>query len=86
MLLGALTKEMDSANLESRLITPFPGQSFDALCVKVRSMESETWFHSIYSPHEYNVRTAVESIVDSAVVSVEGLGLRDKLARANGVS
>jgi hypothetical protein len=54
------------------------GQSIDALCVKVRSMKSETWFQSIYSPHERTLETAVESIVESAVVSVGGMGLRDK--------
>lgn len=81
MLLGALTKEMDSANLDSPwLWKPFYRQSFDALCVKVRSMKSGTWFHSSYSPHECNIRTAVESIVESAVVSVEGMDLRDKPA------
>jgi hypothetical protein len=81
MLLGALTKEMGSANLNSPwLWKPFYGQSFDALCVKVRSMKSETWFHSSYSPHECNIRTAVESIVESAVVNVGGIGLRDKPA------
>jgi hypothetical protein len=81
MLLGALTKEMDSANLSSPwLRKPFYGQSFDALCVEVRSMKPETWFHSSYGPHECNIRTAVESIVESAVVSVGGMGLRDKPA------
>jgi hypothetical protein len=81
MLLGALTKEMESANLNSPwLWKPFYGQSFDALCGKIRSMKSETWFHSSYSPHECNIRTAVESIVESAVVSVGGIGLRDKPA------
>jgi hypothetical protein len=81
MLLGALTKEMDSANLKSPwFITPFSGQSIDALCAKARSMESETWFHNVYDSHECNVRTAVKSIVDSAVASIGGLGLRDNFA------
>lgn len=81
MLLGALTKEMYSANLLTLwLRQPFFGQSFDALCAKVRSMESETWFHNVYDSHEFNVRTAVKSIVDSAVASIGGLGLRDNFA------
>jgi hypothetical protein len=81
MLLGALLKEMNSANLDSPWFwRPFYGQSFDALCVKVRSMKSETWLHSGYNPHVCNIETALESIVESAVVSVGGIGLRDKPA------
>jgi hypothetical protein len=81
MLLGALMKEMESVNLNSLWFwKPIYGQSFDALCVKVRSMKSETWFHSSYSRHECTLETAVASIVESAVVSVGGIGLRDKPA------
>jgi hypothetical protein len=77
ILLGALTKEMDSLDLISpRFKRPCLGQTFDALCVKARSMESETWYRSGYSPHSCIVSTAVNSIVDLAVASVAGLGLR----------
>jgi hypothetical protein len=82
MLLGTLTKEMDSANLLSpRPNIPFFGQSFDAICDKVRLMKSKTWFHSSYNQHECNASTAVNSIVDLAVAGMEGLGLRESLLR-----
>ncbi|KAF2621340.1 hypothetical protein BU25DRAFT_483175 [Macroventuria anomochaeta] len=87
MLLSALTKEVDSWDLISpRLKRPCLGQTFDALCVKARSMESETRVHGGYSPHSCNVSTAVNSIVDLAVASVAGLGLREKPAWAGGAN
>jgi hypothetical protein len=77
MLLGALTKETDSLGLLStRLERPYLGQTFDALCVKTRSIQSSTWLHSSYSPHSCDVSTAVNSIVDQAVANVAGLTFR----------
>ena len=79
MLLGALTKEMDSAHfLVPRPEIPYMGQSFDAICDAARTMKSETWYHSSYAQHHCNLSTAVFSIVDSAIAGVEGLRLRDK--------
>jgi hypothetical protein len=77
MLLGALTKETDSSGLLStRLQRLYLGQTFDALCVKTRLMQSGTWSHSHYSPHSCDVSTAVSSIVDQAVANVAGLTFR----------
>lgn len=77
--MGALTKRMDSLDLISpQSDTAFLGQTFDALCVKARSIESETWFHSHYSPHSCNLETAVGSIIDLAVTMVAGLDLSDE--------
>ena len=74
MLFGALTKETDSLGLLSkRLERPYLGQTFDALCVNARSMQSGTWLHSAYSSHSCDLSTAVNSIVDQAVTNVAGL-------------
>jgi hypothetical protein len=81
MLLGALTKEMDSAKfLSPRPRIPFFGQSLDAICDKVRLMESEIWFHSTYNQHGCNISTALNSIVDLAVADIGGLEFREKIS------
>ncbi|KAH6622467.1 hypothetical protein C7974DRAFT_315095 [Boeremia exigua] len=81
MLFGALTKQMDSAQLSSlRPTNTFLGLSFDALCFEVRLIKSSLWWHDHYHQHDCNVSTAVNSIVDSAVAGVSGLGLRKELA------
>jgi hypothetical protein len=76
MLLGALTKEMDSMNfMAPRRSPPFFGHSFDAIYDMVCLMKSETWYHSNYDRHSCNVSTAMKDIVASAKDSVNGLDL-----------
>jgi hypothetical protein len=79
MLLGALMREMQrTCLLLPRLETPYLGRSFDTVCDTVRVMDSGTWYHSIYSHHECRLSTTMISIVDSAIASVEGLGLSER--------
>jgi hypothetical protein len=67
MLLGALTKEMDSANfIDPRPSAPFFGQSFGTICDKVFLMKSERWCHNNYDWHSCNASTAMKDIVASA--------------------
>lgn len=81
MLLGALMKQMNSLDLMSqRLESPCLGQTFNALCAKASSIESETWFHGGYAAHSCLLSTAVGSIVDLAVARVAGLDLRESSA------
>jgi hypothetical protein len=77
MLLGMLLKEMELKCFSSpRPRAPYFGQSFDVICDTARTMESEIWYHNKYEGHGCSLSTAVASIVDAAVASVEGLGLR----------
>jgi len=80
MLLGALMKQMDALDLMSqRLESPYLGQTFDALCAKALSIQSERWFHDAYSAHVCSwstLSTAVKSIVDVAVARAAGLDLK----------
>jgi hypothetical protein len=89
MLFGALTKQMDPSDLIKR---PRFKQTLDAICAKVRSIESPTWYHGTYNyhhssyygssndRHSCNISTDVNSIVDSAVARVAGLSLTEKSA------
>jgi hypothetical protein len=77
MLLGALTKQMESTHfLSPDLRVPYFGQSFDAICDAARTIQSEVWLESSYVQHGCSLSTAVVPIVDSVVASVEGLDLR----------
>jgi hypothetical protein len=81
MLIGALTKEMDSMNfMVPRPSAPFFGQSFDSICGIACLTKSETWYRSDYDRHSCNVRTAMKDIVASAIDSVNRLDLEEKLA------
>lgn len=89
MLFGALTKQMDPLNLIKR---PRFKQTLDALCAKVRSIKSPTWYHGTYNYHHSSyygssndchsckISTYVNSVVDSAVARVAGLSLTEKSA------
>lgn len=89
MLFGALTKQMDPLDLIKR---PRCKQTLDALCTKVRSIESPTWYHGTYNHHRSfhygssndrhscNISTDINSIVDSAVARVAGLSLTENSA------
>jgi hypothetical protein len=93
MLLGALTKGMDSVDLLSpRPNARFLKQSFDNLCENVRSMRSEGWYSGVHGGgfdtwngnsgrdyHKCNLSTALHSITDVAAAQVEGLSLMGDL-------
>ncbi|KAJ8115094.1 hypothetical protein OPT61_g3174 [Boeremia exigua] len=81
MLMGTLTKQMHSLDLtSSQLGFAFSGQTFDDLCMRARSIRSETWYHSNYNPHRCTLGAAIVPIVDLAVTMVVGLDLRDESA------
>jgi hypothetical protein len=72
-------KEMErGCLLLPRLETPYLGRSFDTVCDTVRAMDSDTWYHSVYSQHECRLSTTAIWIVDSAIAGVEGLGLSER--------
>ncbi|UPX16917.1 uncharacterized protein EKO05_0007298 [Ascochyta rabiei] len=83
LLLGALTKELDSWSLLSpRPEPPFLDLSFSSICTKIRGVKSLTcfakinmngWFYG--SGHSCELRTAVVAIVEKAASGVVGLSL-----------
>ncbi|KAH7381448.1 hypothetical protein DE146DRAFT_623924 [Phaeosphaeria sp. MPI-PUGE-AT-0046c] len=80
MLLGTLLKEMDSRCPSSPgLMKPYFGQKFDAFCNTVRTIRSEAWLLNSYESHFCNLSTAVVTIVDAAVTSIEGLSLSKEM-------
>jgi hypothetical protein len=80
MLLGALTKEMHSANvLLPRPEVPFPGQRFEDVCVRLLAMRSTEWFSDRYNgPHGCNILMIVHNMINALVASVEGLNLSEE--------
>lgn len=81
MLLGALTKQIDSSNLDiPQLERPYSRRTFDNLCATVVSMKSETWLHGHYTDHDCNITTAVKLIVKTAIAKIAGLDLKSSVA------
>ncbi len=79
MLLGALTKEMHRVKLMSpRPEIPFSGHSLDSICVRIRSMKSELWWHNAYDQHECNISSMSDSIVEWTLAMAKGLNMNEK--------
>jgi hypothetical protein len=81
MLLGALTKGMDSIGLTSpQPEHPFSGQSVHALCEKIRSINTEQCHPSSYRSgfgvvNHCDLSTALKAATDLSKVDVKGLNL-----------
>jgi hypothetical protein len=81
MLLGALTKGMDSIGLTlPQPEHPFSGQGIHALCEKIRSIKTEQCHPSNYRSgfgvvNHCDLSTALKAATDLSKVDVKGLGL-----------
>jgi len=80
MLLGALTKEMHSANvLLPRPEVPFPGQRFEDICVRLLAMRSTEWFSDRFGEqHGCNLLMTVHNMINAVVDGVKGLNLSEE--------
>ncbi|KAF2796488.1 hypothetical protein K505DRAFT_300197 [Melanomma pulvis-pyrius CBS 109.77] len=77
MLLGALTKEMDSANiLLPQPEVPFFGLSFDGICGKMGSLQSMEWSPDYRaSSHACDLQEKVQIMIGNVLGGTEGLSL-----------
>jgi hypothetical protein len=81
MLLGALTKGMDSIGLSSpQPENSFPGQGIHALCEKIRSIKTEQCHPGSYRSgyggvSQCDLSTALKAATDLSNVNVRGLSL-----------
>lgn len=77
MLLGALSKEMHSANvLLPRPEVPFPGQRFEDVCVRLLAMKSTEWCSERFNEkHGCDLVMTVHNMINALVAGVEGLTL-----------
>jgi hypothetical protein len=84
MLLGALSKGMDSMGLSKPWLRGpqpvFGGLNFSAICEKVRLIKSDPWYSNHYDVHRCNVKSIANFIVDSAIAGAGGLALRKRSA------